>query len=196
MYNKKDKAEKYLENYPDVFADIYNVLLYGERRLKPENLIAGPTEAIYKAENGAMHEQRRDISKYYTTNNRIAVQYGIENQSSIDKDMPIRVMGYDSASYRAQIAEGNNRYPVKTIVLNFNDKEWNAPLSLNEITSTYGVNSDQDRNSPTPKGNIDNYGIQVFNIAHLPAEIIEQFTSDFRIIADFFARKNKGEYIP
>ena len=36
---EKDKIEKLLEDYPDVFADIINVLVYqGEEVVKPEEL--------------------------------------------------------------------------------------------------------------------------------------------------------------
>lgn len=64
----------------------------------------GPTEAIYKAENGhKFREQRRDISKYVKSLGSMIALYGIENQSSLDADMVFRVMGYDYASYRSQI---------------------------------------------------------------------------------------------
>lgn len=101
---EKDRLEKYLEAYPDVFADIVNVLLFGQNIVKPEDLYDGPTEAIYKAENGhKFREQRRDISKYVKSLGSMIALYGIENQSSLDADMVFRVMGYDYASYRSQI---------------------------------------------------------------------------------------------
>lgn len=55
---EKDKAEKVLEDYNDVFADIYNTLLFKEHFLDEKNLNYGPTESIYKAETGDMAEQR------------------------------------------------------------------------------------------------------------------------------------------
>ena len=44
---------------------------------------------------------------------------------------------------------------------------------------------------------VTDYRINVFNIAFLPDETVEKFTSDFRIVADYFSqvRKNK-DYIP
>lgn len=103
----KDRAGKYLEAYPDVFADIVNVLLFGEQAIAPENLLDGPTEAVYKAENGEeLLEQRRDISKYVVKNGERRLLIGLENQSEPDKDIVFRLMGYDYTSYRSQIQSG------------------------------------------------------------------------------------------
>ena len=46
---EKDLAEKKLEDYGDVFADIYNTLLFGKQLLVPEQLYTGATESIYKS---------------------------------------------------------------------------------------------------------------------------------------------------
>ncbi len=36
--------------------------------------------------------------------------------------------------------------------------------------------------------------IHVFNIAYLPKEIRNQFTSDFKVVADYFAEKDNPDY--
>ena len=47
---EKDKIEKLLEDYPDVFADIINVLVYqGEEVVKPEELRTTNIRSQYKA---------------------------------------------------------------------------------------------------------------------------------------------------
>ena len=43
---------------------------------------------------------------------------------------------------------------------------------------------------------VADYKIKVFNVAYLPVEVRKQFTSDFKIIADFFAEKNNPDYVP
>ena len=46
---KKDTVEKEFVAFPDIAADVINVLLYqGEKVAKAENLLAGPTETIYQ----------------------------------------------------------------------------------------------------------------------------------------------------
>ena len=55
----KDLAEKYLESFSDVFADIYNVLLFRKEILLEEGLEEGPTESIYKVEENNFRNQFR-----------------------------------------------------------------------------------------------------------------------------------------
>ena len=61
---------------------------------------------------------------------------GIENQSDPDAVMPLRVLAYDGAEYRAQLLKGNPQkvlYPIVTIVLYFGyENEWKQKLTLKE----------------------------------------------------------------
>lgn len=60
---EKDIAEKILEDYPDVFADIVNGLLFnGEPVIKPEELEDSKIQSAYRAEGG-LHELERDVAK-------------------------------------------------------------------------------------------------------------------------------------
>ena len=43
---------------------------------------------------------------------------------------------------------------------------------------------------------VQDYKIHVFNIAYLSKEIRNQFTSDFKIVADYFAEKDTPDYKP
>ena len=43
---------------------------------------------------------------------------------------------------------------------------------------------------------VQDYKINVFNIAYLSKEIRNQFTSDFKIVADYFAEKDTPGYKP
>lgn len=138
---QKDMAEKLLEDYNDVFADIVNGLLFdGEQTVHEEELRDSPIRTQYKADNGTLHEQERDIEKYWTHGNgvRIAV-YGLENQTRPDAMMPIRVFGYEGADYRSQLLkkkQDNVPMPVVTLVLYFGtDRKWDEKRTLKEILS-------------------------------------------------------------
>lgn len=180
---EKDKAEKVLEDYNDVFADIYNTLLFQKPFLQEDKLEFGPIESIYKSELGELKEQRRDVLKVYRENNLVMLSLGTENQSKIEKNMLIRVMGYDCATYRHQLKEGKLLTPVITIVLNFTDKRWNAPITLHELLDI----------SDELKAYVPNYTMQVFDIAYLEDDVIERFTSDFKLVAKFFKAKRLGQ---
>lgn len=58
----QDLATKSLEEYPDVFADIMNVNLYGGKQIIfPENLEKLPSKMIYRSPEGDMRELDSDI---------------------------------------------------------------------------------------------------------------------------------------
>ncbi|MCI7130162.1 MAG: Rpn family recombination-promoting nuclease/putative transposase [Lachnospiraceae bacterium] len=187
---EKDKAENYLEAYNDVFADIVNVLLFdGKRIMNSNQLRQGRERAVYKAD-GELHEEERDILKYWKRKHVCISVYGIENQTKIDSAMPLRVIGYDGASYREQALKGaqKKKYPVITVVLYFGtDRPWRRPLKLSDCMD---IPDELHRY-------FSDYQLNVFNIAFLPDETVGKFTSDFRIVADYFSqvRKNK-EYVP
>lgn len=188
---EKDITQKTLESYNDVFADIVNVLLFdGEQVIHPDELVDQTPRSAYKAD-GRVREMERDVAKRWTKNNIRIACIGLENQSEPDAAMPLRVIGYDGAEYRAQLTkEGKSSplYPVVTLVLYFgHTKHWGKPLTLHEAV---GVS---DRFRPF----VPDYKINLFEIAWLDREKVDQFRSDFRIVADYFVQKREsGEYIP
>ena len=188
---EKDLSEKLLEEYDDVFADIVNVLLFnGKREVKEEELAETGTESQYKADDSVLHAQERDVAKYWKKGKIRLALYGLENQTTIDSKMPIRILNYDGMSYRSQLLKDNNEfYPVNTLVLYFGtSRKWKTPLSLYEVFSV----------PEELKEYINDYKINVFNIAYLSEEQVNMFTSDFKIVADYFVqkRKNNGKYKP
>lgn len=184
---QKDRAEKYLEAHADVFADICNVLVLGKTVILPENLTDGPTQSVYKAEGGEeFREQSRDICKYVEGLGVKIALLGLENQSTVDSDMVYRIMGYDYASYRRQIDEGTLRYPVLSAVLYFGDAPWNSPHSLQDMFEV----------APEYQQWFSNYRIMVVDVPRIPKEIREKMTSDFKVVADFFANRKKPDYKP
>ena len=187
---EKDLSEKLLEEYDDVFADIVNVLLFnGKREVKEEELAETGTESQYKADDSVLHAQERDVAKYWKKGKIRLALYGLENQTAIDSKMPIRILNYDGMSYRSQLLKDENEiYPVITLVLYFGtERQWKKPLSLYEVFSV----------PEELKEYINDYKINVFNIAYLSEEQVNMFTSDFKIVADYFVQKRKdGKYKP
>ncbi len=144
MGSEKDIAEKTLESYNDVFADIVNVLLFdGRQVVKEDELEQAKVRSSYLGDDG-LREQERDESKFWRKCNVRISLLGFENQTNTDPDMPIRVIGYDGAGYRDQLFSEKNesgsykrntdpRYPVVTLVLYFGEKHWDAPKHLSKI---------------------------------------------------------------
>ena len=60
---QKDLTQKELESYPDVFAELINVLLYeGQMILKAGDLRSAPTETSYLSDSQRLRNQLQDIS--------------------------------------------------------------------------------------------------------------------------------------
>ena len=117
----KDITQKTLEAFDDVFADIVNGLLFkGRQEITESALIDAQPYSMYKIEAN-LHVQERDVAKYWMKNKMIKASWirvriallGLENQSDYQKDMSLRVIGYDGAAYRAQLAQ-KDRYPVRS----------------------------------------------------------------------------------
>ena len=185
---KKDTSQKTMEWYNDIFADIVNVIIFnGKRVVREEHLSEADPHSQYKTA-GDIYAQSRDISKYWSPGKVTISLIGLENQTGIDQKMPLRVMSYDGASYRNQL-RGNDvppPYPVITLVLYFGtDRLWDRPLSL------YDCFEIDPRMDPF----VSDYHINVVNVAFLPPDVIRQFQSDFRYIADFLhQRRTTGTY--
>ena len=129
---------------------------------------------------------------------RIAL-YGLENQTEIDRDMPLRLFSYDGAAYRAQLLADEEmrknegkiaaRYPVVTLVLYFGyQKHWKTPRTLCDCLDI-----------PSEiRPYVNDYRMNLYEIAYLSDEQVQMFKSDFRIVADYFVqmRKNKDYTAP
>lgn len=182
-------TEKNLEAYPDVFADIVNVLLFkGRRVIDPNDLRDALPHSIYKMD-GKLHEQERDTAKFWLAGQIRIALLGLENQTAVDADMPIRIIGYDGTAYRDQmnrdeVDKPKERYPVVTLVLYFGYvKRWDKPLNLKEC---FKIPQELE---PF----VNNYKVNLFEIAWLPDETINMFKSDFRLVADYFSQKRKNQ---
>ena len=188
---EKDITEKLLEEQNDVFADIINTLVFGGKQvIKEEDLESISALSVYKMA-GDLRYQERDVLKAWRRGCiRIAV-YGLENQTNVDHDIPLRVISYDGAMYRAQLdeklPEGGKRYPVITLVLYFGKGRWAGPKNLLGRLSVPKELEDL----------VSDYRINVFEIGQLSEEKIKQFSSDFQIVADYVIQmKQGGTYKP
>ena len=169
----KDTNQKRLEDYEDIFADISNVLLYdGEDVIKENELETVTAKDTYTVEQ-QIHEVERDVAKRWRHHSLHISLIGLENQTDPDYKMPMRVICYDGASYRAQLnaEESKKTYPVITLVLYMGtEKRWTAPKQLTDCFKYDGRLSKF----------ISNYKINVVELAWLSDEQIMKFKTEFR----------------
>ena len=186
----KDITEKMLEKYNDVFADILNVLLFAGGDVVDESTLTDALPMSMLKIDGRVRTQERDIAKYWRKNKINVALFGLENQTVPNKLMPLRVFGYDGAEYVKQSRKENSdraKYPVITLVLYLGyEKRWNYPKRLFDV-----LDIDKDI-----RPYVNDFKINLFEIAYLEREKIDLFKSDFRILADYLyqMRKNR-DYI-
>ncbi|MBR0409700.1 MAG: Rpn family recombination-promoting nuclease/putative transposase [Eubacterium sp.] len=197
---KKDITEKKLEDFTDVFADIVNVLLFnGDQRVDSRELRNALPRSIYKIE-GEISEQERDVAKYWQSKDTCFALLGLENQTEAAGNTPLRIISYDGADYRAQIrkrddvirynakAKGEQDkkpmpvfYPVVTLVLYFGLERWDKSINLKAcFTIPEGL-----------EDYVNDYQINLFEIAFMDDETVEKFRSDFKLVAQYFTQSRK-----
>ena len=177
---EKDITEKTLEDYADVFADIVNVLLFdGEQRVLPEDLVDTSARSQFKADDGVLHEQERDVVKRWKHGKIVIALLGLENQTKPDENMPLRVFSYEGASYKSQLLDGKKNFcPVITLVLYFGKQRWEKARSLYEKLEV----------PEELRPYVNDFSINVFEISYLSEEQLAMFRSDFGVVAEYFVR--------
>lgn len=188
MSQAKDILEKTLIDQNDVFADICDTLLFdGEPVIANDSLVDAQTSSFYKAD-GVIRSQERDVVKHVKDMNAAIciAKIGCENQTGYDSQLPLRIIGYDGSDYRNQYGD-KHPYPVITIVLYFGEKPWGKNRSL------YDVLAIPEKLKPY----VNDYKLNLFEIAYLSDEQIGRFKSDFGSIADLIAhRRVDPDYRP
>lgn len=213
---QKDSVMKSLESYNDVFADIVNVTMFGGKHVVRTNALSDEMPYSYfktkkaiqtadkdegndiggmgnsadktslKTATNEIHGQERDVFKFWHKGKIRLCLIGLENQTSTEPLMPLRIMSYDAANYMRQFLEKSKIrcYPVVTLVLYFGTKHmWKKNLSLKEV-----VHFPQEL-----EPFVNDYRINVVNLAWLTDEQIKAFRSDFREIVVFLRCQRTGE---
>ena len=141
--------------------------------------------------DGSVHSQDRDVSKYWQHSRINIALFGFENQTVPDKLMPLRVISYDGIEYGRQTKKQHRyktKYPVITLVLYLGyKKRWNYPINILDIVKV------DDRLKPF----VNDYKINLFEIAYLDEEKTALFKSDFRILVDYLHQlRTNNSYNP
>ncbi len=105
-----------------------------EQGQEKENIIRRQTDAAKQQEAAANYY--RDLKKCLRTGTGFAV-VAIENQSTVDYTMPLRIMRYDCLDYEKQARAVTGRKdrlnPVYTICLYHGTRPWKGPRNLRDM---------------------------------------------------------------
>ena len=133
--NASDSTCKKLFRDDGCFADICNYAFFqGKQIIKPEELVSRENDVstLMGKELLPMETKRyRDIVRKASINGNYMI-IGVEHQSTLDKNMIIRILNYDAQLYINQVESGKEVRPVGSFVFYTGDKEWTYPKSLKE----------------------------------------------------------------
>lgn len=182
---KKDTVEKEFVAFPDIAADVINVLLYQGKKVTEEgNLLAGPTETIYQG----MEKQRsqyEDLCKYELADGQVNIMHLIANQSRTDGKMLLRKAGYTGGVYREQYeGKTQNIFPVIEFVLYWGHPRWKSSRDIRRLFRKRKLTEETWEY-------IDKLKLHIFEMRYLPEEVRKLFQSDMRIVVDFLAEGNQ-----
>ena len=180
-------------NRPEVFAELFNVALYGgKREVKPENL--GDVQRNYgetltdRYGKTRKKIRERDVVKALRMNGGFAL-LAVENQASRNYCMPLRCLEYDvedfarqlrrlrrhykqtgglktGAEYLSGIKESDRLIPNITIVLYHGKGKWNAAEQLQDMVNMEVLDEKM-------KALHMNYKLYVVNLTELDENLFE-----------------------
>lgn len=206
---KKDLTTKVLMEYPDVFADIGNVCLFGGRKyIRPEDLELCPQEIFYKETDGQLHEHRGDVRMRLKEKGVEVAILHVENQSEASNVMPLRDLGYIYSGYQAQLRDlkAENRKegiyyaakevgddqkfrPVISLILYYGTEEWAGPTHLKDMLDI------PDDEKELWEGMVEDHKIHLVDLSRQSDEEVSWYESDlWYIVKCLKCGKNKERF--
>lgn len=206
---EKDLSQKQLQEEPEVFADIFNAVIFkGKEVLRPERLRHMERETVSQPGSGILKQMFRDVCMMDMDSGTEYLILGIENQTEIDVTMPLRGMGFDYAAYEKEVKRlarenlrkrgkkgtgklhrGQKITPVVTLILYYGEEEWKGARSLHDMLKLPDENL-----YPGILPYIHDYGMNLVSIKNLSQGEASRFTSDFRLLVQYIRhRKDKNE---
>ena len=209
---KTDITQKSFFEDAKWFADLMNAAFFdGEEILVAEELL--PEDgAVQKADETAVAERLRDVVKKQTKDGSTFALYVLENQTTIDYAMLIRIMVEESLTYDKQVKEirrrnkekygnslkdgeficgfrGKDRLaPVFTLVVYWGEKEWDAKTSLRELVAIPAANHNLEIQM---RELVPNYRIKVFDLNNV--KDFSAFRTTLRTVFEFYSYREDKE---
>ena len=199
---KPDTAQKNYWKDNRHFADLFNAALFdGHGFIKADDL-----EELDSAVHEGIRSGMRDIIKVVKHSKKLKMNFAIlaiENQEHINYAMPLRIMEYDTATYKRQYNEIKSAHkqakdlrgeeylsgfskkdrliPVITICIYYGEKSWDGPVSLMDMLDLMDA-------SPLLRSRINDYKLIIIeagkNTLHFRDEQNHHLFELMRILAN------------
>ena len=183
--NASDSTCKKLFRDDGCFADICNYAFFqGKQIIKPEELVSRENDVstLIGKEALPMETKRyRDIVRKASINGEYMI-IGVEHQSTLDKNMIIRILNYDAQLYINQVESGKEVRPVGSFVFYTGDKEWTYPKSLKESLKV----------SPEMEDYINDWKLPVLELQKMDPQILK--SKRLKEVVEISQSMFKGDY--
>ena len=183
--NASDSTCKKLFRDDGCFADICNYAFFqGKQIIKPEELVSRENDVstLIGKEALPMETKRyRDIVRKASINGEYMI-IGVEHQSTLDKNMIIRILNYDAQLYINQVESGKEVRPVGSFVFYMGDKEWTYPKSLKESLKV----------SPEMEDYINDWKLPVLELQKMDPQILK--SKRLKEVVEISQIMLKGDY--
>ena len=178
----KDVLERLLTSDLSVVASILNFIFYdGSPIIKVKDLQILRGEHPYSDSKDQLRELRRDSFILWKEGEVVFSFIGLESQSAIDPDMPLRCFSYDGLGYREQLDNPDGkRYPVITFVIYYGEEPWTKGLTLKERLSF------APKVAPLIEPYFNDYKVNVIDVRRLTKEDLAKLRGVFAFIATCF----------
>ena len=186
----------------DISAGLINAIYAnGENVVQAENLVDASLNTTYASTDGRLRNLTRDVLKMCVRpDGYLECFFGFELQSEPEPFMPVRVAGYNGATYRDQLDNESlkKRYnigvsrvaPVLTAVLHFGTELWRTNLKLSDRATT----SEKMAGIIAPY--FDDYQIKVVDFAGMTDDELVVFPNEIQIVARYFrAKRQKIKFV-
>ena len=183
--NASDSTCKKLFRDDGCFADICNYAFFqGKQIIKPEELVSRENDVstLMGKELLPMETKRyRDIVRKASINGDYMI-IGVEHQSTLNKNMIIRILNYDAQLYINQVESGKEVRPVGSFVFYMGDKEWTYPKSLKESLKV----------SPEMEDYINDWKLPVLELQKMDPQILK--SKRLKEVVEISQIMLKGDY--
>ena len=183
--NASDSTCKKLFRDDGCFADICNYAFFqGKQIIKPEELVSRENDVstLMGKELLPMETKRyRDIVRKASINGDYMI-IGVEHQSTLDKNVIIRILNYDAQLYINQVESGKEVRPVGSFVFYTGDKEWTYPKSLKESLKV----------SPEMEDYINDWKLPVLELQKMDPQILK--SKRLKEVVEISQIMLKGDY--
>ena len=205
-----DKRQKVYFEDPRKFADVWNALVYEGEQVVSWKGLRECSPVLVHAEGEGTKERTPDVCMKQTANGEMLAILILENQKEVDYGMAARVFLEEAMAYERQ-ARGIRRRnrelyektkdagrlgaylywfgkedrlrPVSTLVLYWNDKEWDGARSLHELIDFSGAEG--------MRGLVPEFRLHLYDMSKVEHQ--ERFRTDVGTLVGLYQRRGDKE---